>query len=48
MVEPETAYCDQCGWEGMQDDLKGNTDYPMDEFCPECWSSNTWWGTPDE
>lgn len=49
MIEDIGAYCDACGWEGLMADLHGdvNSDVLV-ELCPECHSSDTWWGTPEE
>ena len=44
----ETAYCDQCGWEGLAADLKPDPRDSLGELCPECGSGDTWWGKPEE
>jgi len=40
-MKTDTHYCESCGWEGMEDDLKTTTDLSQREVqygkcCPEC------------
>ncbi len=45
--KPETAFCMSCSWEGMTADMQSKEDAPLEELCPVCGSTDTWWGKPD-